>query len=45
MKEGAHRRELCVCMCVKDLLGDNKEWEWEGKEEKIDGGTIRNSKC
>lgn len=28
----------------RDLLRDNKEWEWEGKEEKIDEGTIRNCK-
>lgn len=25
------------------MLRDNKEWEWEGKKEKIDSGTIRNS--
>lgn len=36
----AHR--VCVW---RDLLRDNKEWEWEGKEEKIDEGTIRSSKC
>jgi len=29
----------------RDLLRDNKEWEWVGKEEKIDEGTIRNSEC
>jgi len=35
-----------VCARVwRDLLRDNKEWEWEEKEEKIDEGTIRNGKC
>lgn len=33
---------LYVCVW-RDLLRDNKEWEWEGKTEKIDSGTIRNS--